>query len=378
MKFLFLFLFTCSHSLAFAQKATLTTNDRSANIFYQDSEYIYRSVPESINVTNRDLMYKLIEAGTLESLTQTKTLLNKVEIRDFDSALSEVEADIETYLNIDEQIELLNKQVANFADSNSHKNGTLKDYLPKSITVYAGLGGSFATLIAVSGALTPGYTIMLDRVDRIKKSELKKFGTLNDNSLSLENIQSVFSKINESSFDLALSRGVTRQITNRLGNTLTVETYLEIDAAPVVIVTPSIGVGAGGGGSVRIGVMVSWWKGNHVLEPEDHYGWGLAYSQDMVATAGYNFKAGYINSDTANGYLDMWFASFAFLVGPEIVASPAKVNLMIIKDPVWLLKKLGFGKQAEEWINGIEGSRKARWENLTGKRKPLSKDKPTN
>lgn len=372
MKFLFLFLLMGSHSLA--QAATLTTNDRSANIFYQDSEYIYRSVPESINVTDRDLLYKLIEAGTLESLAQTKALLNEIEVQSFDSALSEVEAEIETYLKIDEQIDLLNKQVANFADSKSQKESNLKDYFPKSITVYAGLGGSLAMLVSVSGALTPGYTIMLDRVDRIKKSELKKFGNLGDGSLNLENIQSIFSKVSETPANLT---SVTRQITNRLGNTLTVETYLEIDAAPVVIATPAIGVGAGGGGSVRAGVMISWWKGDHILEPEDHYGWGLAYSQDIAATAGYNLKAGYINSDTANGYLDMWFASFAFLVGPEVVASPAKIDLMIIKDPVWLLKKLGFGKQADEWLNGIEGSKRARWQNLTEKREQIS-NRPKN
>ncbi len=348
MKALFLVI-----SILIFSSVCYSVSPKLSDMFYQDDDYIYRSIPFHINLDDTQLMAKLIDAATVESLNLTRKIISDVTKKSDSSALKQIQDQIEGVLNVDKALEDLNLQIGTFANSTKSRGWDIADLLPKGLIVFGGVSGSLSVGISVSGSATVGFIIFIDKIDRIKKSELNNYIESASSDLELVQIKKIFSSV---SVDFNESFRVAFGIKNSLtgidpANSLEVQTYYNPDIAPVIIFAPAFGAGLGGGLSLRVGIAPVWWRGYKILEPEDLYGWGLAYSQDVSASAGFNFKAGFIDSDSVEGpsffgtSIDYFLASAALTVGPQAEFSPAKINAIFIKHPEAIIS--GFKSQAQ-------------------------------
>jgi|GEM_PF-3285422 len=350
---------------------TLASN---SNIFSQDDDYIYRSIPGTIDVTNSELMSKLIQAATQETLVQSKRILAELEDYEYATYLEEVQEEIASYLSVQEHMDALNTQVEALNTSKKSKGWYAKDLLPKALTIQIGLSGSGSLGPSVSGSISYGIIVMIDRVDRVSKDELVKFLKYKSD-FTIDEISSIFEEIDKNSLkkevtllkDTVLG-GQKKTLKAADGSKLTVLTRFEPDTAQAVLAAPAIGVGVGGGSAIRVGMGAAWWRGNKLMEPEDLYGLGLAYSQDVsFIGTGYNLKGGPMNSDNASGWIDFFYSSFSFSFGPQTEFSPIKANVVFLKQPLWLFEMLGLEKKAESLLQkGIDDTFTKRWEDLTG------------
>ncbi len=323
---------------------------RYSSIFYQDKDYIYRSIPYSFDFDRMTYLPDLMQEASRELLETVRELVRANKRVKNQKLREKILAEIESFDQVQDHIELFSDEIRLVKDRVPDRF-RFSDLAPKALLIH--IGGSVGIGIA-SLPVSIGLILFIDRVDRIAKKDLGTFTT--EEELGEAFIESKFADLDISWGDdwhLA-SNSLSRKPTVSHVSGLPVASYYQIDAAPVFVATPGVGIGIGGGVAMRLGINAIWWKGNRLVEPEDVYGWGFAFSQDFSAGIGYNWKFGVINSKNYSppdshfdSRMDYLFGGLSFELGPKLVASPSKGNLVLFRP---------LGKVLDQTIENIENT----------------------
>lgn len=340
----------------------------AARLFTQDRYQICRRLPETFRLDDELFASELLNQSLTALLEMTQGLLRTRSVKPLsteaqplsyqllDRALLDLDSQLSAQEKLKEGLSELNRQFVDVIERDAFAVGQsfkFADLFPKALLVYVGGRASLMVKKGVAVSATLGFAITNDRVDCVSKEAVAQ--------LSLLELKKAFEEIDLLRDQERFSNSVTRlnpwhssEVKLRLfdGREVEVTSTNELDFAPIMMVSPAIGVGVGGGLGFRAGLAGIWWSGNRILEPEHLYGWGLAGSQDWNAgLSGFNFKFGLMNSSAVSGSLNYMLGGVAWDFGPALEASPLKANIIWLDDPERLMTTMGLG--ADGWIDGM-------------------------
>jgi len=348
-----------------------TVQASAAEMFYQDDHYIYRSIPTTLDVTDEDLMSRLGQAATEDIVRTTSNVLADLGEDEKLTELEKVEKEITSFFEIQANLDDLNEKIEVFKEGERFRRfNWATDMLPKALTFFVGYSGAISKGPGAGISFALGLTMMMDKVDRIAKADIAELAHSGE-PLTLDEIEFLFGEMRADFADnwvlLTPFQGLEREVERDDGSVVRVWSNFEFDVAPVFMAAPAVGIGIGGGKAWRFGFSAAWWRGNKIMEPEDLRGYGLAFSQDFSIGVGANVKLGLVDSDNVTGWVDYLFGSFAVTIGTQAEFSPAKANLLILKDPLAALEMIGLKGKADAYLQrSINTAVNEEWRDLIG------------